>query len=222
MNPPLDTAFPLEFAYALLGDMRGKLVVDFGCGSGENSLLLARRGARVVGIDISASLITLARRRLAINGLPGAAAFTVASAHDLPLPDASVDIVFGIAILHHLELAATSHEVHRILRPGGRAIFKEPVRDSRVVRAVRTCIPYGAPDVSPFERPLTTAELQAFSRPFSCATMRAFSLPFVNIVQALLPQSRHLVAVYRQDARILKRLPALTCLAGIRVVELVK
>ena len=50
LDPPLDTPFPLEYAYALLGDVRGRTVLDFGCGSGQNSLLLARRGARVVGV----------------------------------------------------------------------------------------------------------------------------------------------------------------------------
>src|SRR5262249_20945327 len=49
MNPCPATAFPLEYAYALLGDVRSRLVLDFGCGSGENSLLLASRGARVIG-----------------------------------------------------------------------------------------------------------------------------------------------------------------------------
>jgi len=222
LSPPRDTAFPLEYAYGLLGDVRGKLVLDFGCGSGENSLLLARRGARVLGVDISASLITLAIRRLAINGLPRAATFIVGSAHDLPLPDESVDVVFGIAILHHLDLAATSREVHRVLKPGGRAIFQEPVRDSRMVRALRKCIPYQAPDISPFERPLTTPELQAFSRPFSHAKMRAFSLPFVNVAQAMPRLRGYLSAAYQMDAQILKRAPALTSLAGIRVIELVK
>jgi SAM-dependent methyltransferase len=222
LNPPRDTAFPLEYAYALLGDARGKLVLDFGCGSGENSLLLARRGARAVGVDISASLIALAIRRLEINGLPGAATFMVGSAYDLPLPDDSVDVVFGVAILHHLDLAAASREVYRVLKPGGRAIFQEPVRDSRMVRAIRKCIPYQAPDISPFERPLTTPELQAFARPFAHATMRAFSLPFVNVAQVMPALRRYLFAAYRRDAQILKRMPALTFLAGIRVIELAK
>src|SRR5215212_3502171 len=77
MNPPLDTAFPLEYAYALLGDVRGRTVLDFGCGSGENTLLLARRGAIVIGVDISRSLIELAERRLQLNGMGGAARFLV-------------------------------------------------------------------------------------------------------------------------------------------------
>ena len=137
VNPPLETVFPLEFAFALLGDVRGRRVLDFGCGSGENTLLLARRGARPVGVDISESLIRLARRRLAVNGLGGSAEFVVASAHELPLASESVDVVLGIAILHHVDLDAASAELHRVLKPGGRAIFQEPVRDSRVMRAMR-------------------------------------------------------------------------------------
>jgi SAM-dependent methyltransferase len=222
MDPPIDTAFPLEYAYALLGDVHGLRVLDFGCGSGENSFLLARRGADVIGVDISASLIALARRRLDINGAGGTASFVVGSAHDLPLPDNAVDVVFGIAILHHLDLAASSREVHRVLKPGGRAIFQEPVRDSTVLRALRACIPYHAPDISPFERPLRTAELRAFAQPFTRCTTRAFSLPFVNICQAIPSLRPCLSAAYRQDADLLRRVPALRHLAGIRILELVK
>jgi 2-polyprenyl-3-methyl-5-hydroxy-6-metoxy-1,4-benzoquinol methylase len=63
LSPPLDTAYPLEYAYNLLGDVRGKTVLDFGCGSGENVIPLVRRGAHVIGIDISPDLIDLAKRR---------------------------------------------------------------------------------------------------------------------------------------------------------------
>jgi ubiquinone/menaquinone biosynthesis C-methylase UbiE len=221
MQPPLDTAYPLEYAFALLGDVRGKTVVDFGCGSGENSLLLARRGASVVGIDISDSLINLARRRLELNGLTGCARFVIASAHDVPLEDNSIDTVMGIAILHHLDLAATSREVHRILKPQGRAIFQEPVRDSRLVRAARRCIPYHAPDVSPYERPLTTPELEQFGRRFSSCSMRPFSLPFVNAAN-LPPLRRYIHTAYRYDRRLLQWKPSLAPLAGIRVLEVTK
>ena len=222
LNPPLNTAFPLEYAYALLGDARGRTVLDFGCGSGENSLLLARRGANVVGVDISESLIGLARRRLRLNGIGGRAKFVVGSAHDLPLQSESVDIVFGIAILHHLDLAASAREIHRVLKRGGRAIFQEPVRDSRLFRAVRKCIPYRGPDVSPFERPLTTPELIAFGQDFISHTGRAFALPFVNAAQTIRPLLRYVDAAYKCDQKVLARLPALAPFAGIRVVQLTK
>jgi predicted RNA methylase len=43
MDPPADTCYPLEYAYHLLGDARGKLVLDYGCGDGIHTLTLARR-----------------------------------------------------------------------------------------------------------------------------------------------------------------------------------
>ena len=220
--PPARTPFPLEFAYHLLGDVSGLRIVDFGCGSGANTVLLANRGAHVWGVDISADLIKLARRRLEVNGRAGSAEFIVASAHDLPFPDGSIDIVFGIAILHHLDLALVSKEVHRVLRPGGRAIFQEPVRNSKLIRFVRSLIPYKAPDVSPFERPLTDQELQGFSRPFSSVRLRPFLLPHVQLASVLPVVRDQIHPLYNSDAALLRAMPALQHFAGIRVLELVK
>jgi SAM-dependent methyltransferase len=221
-RPLGDTPYPLEYSYHLLGDVRGRRIVDYGCGSGANSVLLANRGAHVYGVDISPDLVTLASRRMAINGRPNGATFLVCSGYDLPLPDGSIDIVFGIAILHHLDLSKASREIARVLRPGGRAIFQEPVRNSRIVRAIRPLIPYRQPDLSPFERPLTDRELQDFARPFASVRQRAFLLPHVAIGQKLPGVKRHVDFLYRSDASILQRMPSLAHFAGIRVLELTK
>ena len=220
--PPAETVFPLEFAYHLLGDVAGLRIVDFGCGSGANTVLLANRGAHVWGVDISEDLIRLARRRLEVNGRAGTAEFIVASAHDLPFPDGSIDIVFGIAILHHLDLRLVSKEVHRVLRPGGRAIFQEPVRNSKVIRFVRSLIPYKAPDVSPYERPLTDPELEQFGRPFASARTLAFLLPHVQLASVLPVVKHQIYPLYNSDGALLKAVPALRHFAGIRVLELTK
>lgn len=220
--PPAHTAYPLEYAYHLLGDITGLKVVDFGCGSGANTLLLANRGAHVWAVDISEDLIRLGQRRLAANGRAGGAQFIVGSAHDLPFPANSIDIVFGIAILHHLDLPLVSREVHRVLRPGGRAIFQEPVRNSPALRFVRSLIPYHAPDISPFERPLTDDELRMFVEPFSRVRMRAFCLPHVLLGERLPGVRRRTQVLYESDAAALRRLPALTYYAGIRVLEVTK
>jgi 2-polyprenyl-3-methyl-5-hydroxy-6-metoxy-1,4-benzoquinol methylase len=222
LAPKPTTVYPLEYAYALLGDITGKLVLDFGCGSGENTLLLARRGANVLGVDISESLIRVAMKRLKVNGLAGAADFVAGSAHDLPVKSGSVDIVLGIAILHHLDLDASSREIHRVLKPAGRAIFQEPVRNSQLIKAVRRAIPYQAPDVSPYERPLTNEELNRFAAPFGRQRVRAFSLPFVNLAQAVPALRRYIHGAYRLDGAMLRRMPALNHYAGIRVIEVVK
>ncbi|MGE0448692.1 MAG: class I SAM-dependent methyltransferase [Vicinamibacterales bacterium] len=220
LDPPAATPFPLEFAFHLLGDVRGKTVLDYGCGNGENALPLVKRGACVVGLDVSQDLLSLARRRLALHG--EAAAFLAASAHDLPLPDASVDAVLGIAILHHLDLVLAAREIHRVLKPGGLAIFQEPVRNSRLLKTIRALIPYRSEEVSDYERPLTDGELRTFASGFRNYDSRAFSLPFINLAQVLPPLRRFVPQLYRLDGAILSRTRRLDAYAGIRVVWMVR
>ena len=220
--PPAGTAYPLEYCYHLLGDVRGRRIVDFGCGSGANTALLARRGAHVWAIDISEDLLRLGNRRLAVSGLAGEATFIAGSAHDMPFPDGSIDVVFGIAILHHLDLDLVSREVRRVLKPGGRAIFQEPVRNSKVIRFVRSLIPYRAPDISPYERPLTDGELRRFAQGFSRVNIKAFALPHVQVGQVLPIVKNYWRALYTLDRALLRAMPPLGRYASIRVIELTK
>jgi ubiquinone/menaquinone biosynthesis C-methylase UbiE len=222
LNPPADTPFPLEYAFHLIGNVAGRTVLDYGCGNGENSLPLVTRGARVIGVDVSNDLLTLAKQRLRLHGLAERATFLAGSAHDLPLPDNSVDVVLGIAILHHLDMRLAAREVHRVLKPGGLAVFQEPVRDSRLLKAIRAAIPYRSDEVSDYERPLTEAELRQFASGFRDYHSRAFSLPFINLAQVVPFLQRHVMGLYRVDGAILKRIGALNALAGIRVVSMRK
>jgi ubiquinone/menaquinone biosynthesis C-methylase UbiE len=222
LNPPADTCYPLEYSYHLLGDVRGKTVLEYGCGDGLNALVLARRGAKVKALDISPDLISVARRRLAANHITADVEFIVGSGHDLPLPDESVDIVFGMAVLHHLDLALSAREVRRVLRTGGRAIFKEPVRNSKLIKALRGLIPYQAPDVSPFERPLTDEELKDFADSFREYHSKAFGLLYLNFAQTLPIVRNFIHPLYHLDEAILKRFPSLDYYATIRVVEMIK
>lgn len=224
LDPPADTVYPLEYSFHLLGDVSGKTILEYGCGDGENTVVLAAREAgRVISLDISPDLIEIARRRLKVNGVgDDGVEFVVGSAHDVPLPDDSVDVVFGIAILHHLDLGLAAREVRRVLRPGGRAIFQEPVRSSSLMRAARKLIPYRAPDLSPFERPLTDRELGQFAEGYTSFRSKSFLLPTTSVLN-LLPLTRgHSARWLRWDAALLRRVPALGLYAGIRVVEMVK
>lgn len=220
--PPADTPFSLEYAFHLLGDVRGKTVLDYGCGTGDHSVLIASRGAKTIGVDISPELIELAKKRLAIHGLDENIDFRVGSAHELPLEDESIDVVFGMAILHHLDLPLSSKEVYRVLKKGGRAIFLEPVRNSKFVWFVRNLIPYQANDVSPFERPLTDAELTDYAKDFSSFKSRPFSLPFVNLIEVLNLPEKYLYAAINFDGKILNKKSFLNYYASVRVIEMTK
>jgi SAM-dependent methyltransferase len=163
----------------LLGDVREKTVLDLGCGSGENLIPLVKRGAHVIGIDLSPELIALARERLTQYGL--AARLEVASAYDTGLENDSVDVVFSIALLHHLpDLARARREIQRMLRPGGCLIFQEPIRFSPTLRHLRQVFPSRRADLSPYEHPMTEREVVTISEAFKAVVAeRRFGLPSV-------------------------------------------
>jgi SAM-dependent methyltransferase len=221
-NPSADTCFPNEYLFYLLGDVRGKTVLDFGCGDGEHSCLLASRGARVVAMDISLASIRRIQLRIAANTITTDMERLVGSGHFLPLKNESVDVVFGAAVLHHLDLSLAAPEVRRVLRKGGRAIFREPVRNSRLIRSIRRLIPYQGSDVSPHERPLTDAELDDFAMGYSRFTSRSFALPYVSVARVVPFLRRLEMSLLRMDAKVLKMFPALSYYATQRVIEMVK
>lgn len=208
-----DTAYSLEYAFWLLGEVRGKLVVDLGCGAGQNSAVLAAMGARVIGLDLSPHLLEIARKR--VRG----ADFREASALETGIPPGSVDVVFGIAILHHLPLDQARDEVFRILRPGGIGIFHEPVQNSRGMAFLRKCIPIQTGEISAFERPFRDRELDDFCAPFELAAQRRFRLPFVKLFKIMLPRLTGLAC--RTD-RLLLKIGSLEHFATVRVFKLVK
>lgn len=214
-HPHPNTPFFLEYCFHLLEGVQGKHVLDFGCGAGENSLLLAARGAHVTGIDISPDLIEIAKQRLALNHQT--AEFRVASVYDTGLPNGSVDVVFCMAILHHLEIERAQREILRVLKPGGILIMQEPVRDSRIYDFLRRLIPHSMHDNSEFERPLTKMELDSFCAGFQCQRRRRFRLPFVALAIMLgVAKGR----AWRLDRWILDKMPILGRLATVEVRKL--
>lgn len=218
--PAKTTIFPLEYAFHLLGDVRGKTILEYGCGDGLNTVVLANRGAKVVALDISAELLEVAHKRLEANDCQDVD-LLIGSAHGLPLEDESVDVIFGMAILHHLELDLASREVWRVLKRGGRAIFEEPTRNSKLVAKVRKLFPQRA-EVSPFERPLTTKEMKHFAEP-CCYEAKTFQLVFSSLA-SLVPrwrgQAMDLGA--EVDAYLLRLFPSLSYYGTVTVFQMVK
>ncbi len=104
LSPPPDSPYPLEYSFHLLGNCENKTVLDYGCGAGENCVLLSKRGCNVIGLDISPELIKLAQQRMTAHGINSGYDLRVASGYESGLKDHSVDGVFAIAILHHLDL----------------------------------------------------------------------------------------------------------------------
>ena len=179
LNPPSDTPFPLEYAFHLLGDVRGKTVLDLGCGSGETLIPLVHRGATVIGIDISPDLVAIAKRRLQDANLVAEA--RACSAYETGLADRSVDVIFCMSLVHHLYIPMVRNELRRILRPNGYIVLKEPIRFSSGYGILRSLLP-AHEDISEYEHPLTQEEFADLQRGFIAEGKRFFRLPFVPLI----------------------------------------
>src|SRR5256885_9373081 len=106
----------------ILGEVAGKDILEFGCGAARWSIALTERGARPVGMDISSRQLQYARRLMEEAGVDFP--LNEASAEDVPLPDASFDIVFcDWGAMTFCDPQRTVPEAARLLRPGGLFAF---------------------------------------------------------------------------------------------------
>jgi 2-polyprenyl-3-methyl-5-hydroxy-6-metoxy-1,4-benzoquinol methylase len=169
--------FHKEFRFECLGDLRGRHVLDVGCGDGTNAILLASRGARVTGIDISPNSIRLATHRARLAGVEDRVRLLCSPLEVADFPEDSFDAIWGDGILHHLipELEGVMDRLVRWARPGAQAIFSEPLSLSPTLRRLRARIPIHE-GATPDERPLQTAELELILRRLPGARLRHFAL----------------------------------------------
>ncbi len=91
--------------------------------------------------------------------------FHLMDANDLTFDDESFDIVFGGAILHHLEIEQTINHVHRVLKPNGLIMFLEPLNINPLYKIYRKLNPK---ERTPDEHALVSKELKVIENKFSC------------------------------------------------------
>ena len=127
---------------------------------------LAKIGAQVTGIDISSKMIELAQRNAAFNEMDKNISTQVMSVQAMDFADQSFDFVVGIGALHHLNLETAGHEISRVLRKGGKAIFLEPRIPFKWLIFIRSIFPNKCFE-SPGGAQLTDKEIRIFSEFFS-------------------------------------------------------
>lgn len=117
---------PAAADFAGAGGLR---VLEIGCGLGTDGAQFAKAGANYTGVDLTAAAIELARERFRLFSLRGD--FRVADAENLDFPDDTFDLVYSHGVLHHTpDTARAVREIHRVLKPGGRAVVMLYHRDS--------------------------------------------------------------------------------------------
>jgi 2-polyprenyl-3-methyl-5-hydroxy-6-metoxy-1,4-benzoquinol methylase len=219
--------FNKEFRFKLLGNLRGKRVLDVGCGEGSNSVLMAKYGARVTGVDISPGFIEVCKQRAQLDGVEFQTEFLCSPLETVNLATESFDIIWGDGILHHVipELDTVLHQLMRWAKPGALFVFSEPVSRAPWLRKLRKGVPIHT-DATPDERPLEKAELSIIMSHLPNLEMKWFHLlgrldRFIlrdhNYERAPLGRKLLLDALGRADELLLS-VPHLQALGGMCVM----
>lgn len=169
--------FNKEWRFRALGRLDGLHVLDVGSGVGDNAILLARAGARVVGVDVSPRSVEIAAARAAASGVRDAVRFVCAPIESAPLPARAFDVIWGDGVLHHVipVLDEVLARLATLARPGARFVFSEPVNRVPLLRRVRLALPIPV-EGTPGERPLEQEELAIIARHVRDLRVRSFSL----------------------------------------------
>jgi SAM-dependent methyltransferase len=101
---------------------RGKRLLEIGCGIGTDLVRFAAGGAQAVGVDLSVTALDLARQNAECSHVP--LTLHLANGEALPFEDASFDVVYAHGVLQYTaDPRRMASECHRVLAPGGEAIF---------------------------------------------------------------------------------------------------
>ena len=160
-----------------LGPFEDRVLLDVACGYSMTPILFALAGATVYAIDVAPRTIATVAMLAARRGVADRVKTFLGPAESLPFADGTFDLTYGGAALHHLQLARAGPELARVMKPGGRGAFQDPLGHNRILEFVRDHASYrGKPEVKGTDKPFLLSDVHAFGRHFSSYSYRAFEL----------------------------------------------
>jgi len=115
----------------------GSRALDYCCGNGDSTILMAKNGAESIGIDISDISIENCKRNTIREGLDKNVSFFVMDAENTKFGDDYFDMIICSGVLHHLDTKKAFKELARILKPNGEVICIEPLRYNPLIQLYR-------------------------------------------------------------------------------------
>lgn len=202
--------------------LRGARVLEIGAGLTTQAFWMVKEGAHVTGIDVSDVVVEKVRVRAREQGLQDSCDFQVMDAENLSFDPESFDVVCGNSVIHHIDLELAYANAAKVLKPQGRAVWREPLGHNPLLNAFRRLTPRMRTED---EHPLVMDDLKLAERWFTSIDARFFHLTTPAAV-AFRNSSR-----FPQVLRRLERIDARLMPAGGRglsryawfvVVEMVK
>ena len=210
---------------------REQKLLDFGCGPGVYSVLFAKLGFQVFGFDISPSNVAIAAELADQYGMSDQTSFTTGVGEHLKYDDETFDVIVGVDILHHVDIARSIKECLRVLKPGGHAVFKEPVEVPvfDALRNTKLCtlvVPKAASlerHITEDERKLTAADLRMIKSLCPDTSVKRFRLfSRLDAFNKQLATSGKSSAIEKLDEQIFRCLPFTKRFGGDLVICLRK
>lgn len=217
-KPPI-----IAYRYAIYllkdSDIKNQNVLNVACGTGYESIILAKKGANVFAFDISPESVKMAQKRAVLNNLSDKIHTVVMSVYELKFPDEAFKYIYGNACLHHFDLEKALKEIYRVLEAGGVAVFCEAFGASRMLQKVRDLIPLKKNKVSPEERQLTYEDISVISKIFHKVVAKEFGF-FIRL-ERLIKSKRIRELLFKIDF-ILSKIPTLRKFASSVVIKVIK
>jgi len=209
--------------------LAGKRILEVGAGGGSLAVWLAHEGADVVGIDVSAGILRVARRRAELSGVGDRCDFVHAPIEEFrgaafaPAVD-GFDAIIGNNVVHHFDRELAMGRLGELLRPGAIAVFCEPMLFvPEAMRSIRYS-PVVARRFPPHthtedERSLNNRDLAIMRRHFTHVSWKPFQLTarLQNFVELSDPMWNRLESL---DRRVLAKVPATRRLCRMAVITL--
>jgi ubiquinone/menaquinone biosynthesis C-methylase UbiE len=129
------TALENQYVMGQLGPLKGKRILELGCGAGEGAVYFALQGAQVTATDISQGMVNLVSKVAEREGVRVEAKKMFAE--HVEYPDGTFDVVYGNGVLHHVDFRKAVGEAQRVLKPGGKAAFIEPLSYNPFINVYR-------------------------------------------------------------------------------------
>jgi SAM-dependent methyltransferase len=164
----------LKQATDFLGPLGGKRILV--CSEGKEVIPFARQGAEVWCFDISQVRLNILQELVNRHGLQDRVHLQAMPFESLEYEDDFFDLAFGWAVVHHVDLERSGAELRRVLRPGGRASFIEPLGVNPVLQFVREHVPYRHKSRTVDEAPFTYREIRQFGAQFERLHFRETTL----------------------------------------------
>lgn len=155
-------------------------IFELGCAKGESAFDSQAAYRSACGIDISDVAVAQANERARASGRSNVR-FLCGDAENVPLPDASVDLVYGSGIVHHLDTERCAREAARLLRPEGLALFWEPLGHNIAFNLYRRLTPNVRTED---EHPLLRSDFDLLRRHFASVETQFFGLTTLATVAA--------------------------------------